>query len=192
MLDELLAHDEVTETCVLRSRVGFMALHAGLEEGTGELAAAAADANGGSLYEVQVGSGLWWHVPSTRFHPRHSEALESFLRHVEVVFSIHGYGRRRLGPTILLGGSNRQLADDLARSLRSHTDLHVITDLHSIPRGLRGTHPDNPVNLPRRGGVQVELPPSARNGRARAAIADAMVATVDRLRDRLGAPRAAD
>ena len=31
-----------------------------------------------------------------------------------------------------------------------------------IPADLRGLHPRNPVNLPRLGGVQVELPPRVR------------------------------
>ena len=36
------------------------------------------------------------------------------------------------------------------------------TDIDSIPRQLRGLHPANPVNLPRDGGVQIELPPRVR------------------------------
>ena len=35
-------------------------------------------------------------------------------------------------------------------------------DLSAIPRALRGMHPDNPVNRPRHGGVQLELPPRVR------------------------------
>ena len=37
-----------------------------------------------------------------------------------------------------------------------------MTELDDIPRELRGLHPDNPVNVPRRGGVQLELPPRVR------------------------------
>jgi phage replication-related protein YjqB (UPF0714/DUF867 family) len=33
----------------------------------------------------------------------------------------------------------------------------VVTDLGSIPRELRGLHPDNPVNRSRGGGAQLEL-----------------------------------
>ena len=36
------------------------------------------------------------------------------------------------------------------------------TDLEAIPRELRGLHPDNPVNVPPHGGVQIELPPRVR------------------------------
>ena len=39
---------------------------------------------------------------------------------------------------------------------------HVVCDLDAIPRELRGLHPDNPVNLPRDRGVQIELPPRVR------------------------------
>jgi phage replication-related protein YjqB (UPF0714/DUF867 family) len=38
----------------------------------------------------------------------------------------------------------------------------VITDLEEIPLRLRGLHDDNPVNLPRDAGVQIELPPRVR------------------------------
>jgi phage replication-related protein YjqB (UPF0714/DUF867 family) len=38
----------------------------------------------------------------------------------------------------------------------------VVTDLDDIPHALRGQHADNPVNLPRGGGVQLELPPRVR------------------------------
>ena len=41
--------------------------------------------------------------------------------------------------------------------------MNVITDLDDIPIELRGLHPANPVNQPAGGGVQVELPPSARD-----------------------------
>ena len=37
-----------------------------------------------------------------------------------------------------------------------------MTELDDIPRELRGLHPANPVNLPRHGGVQLELPPRVR------------------------------
>jgi phage replication-related protein YjqB (UPF0714/DUF867 family) len=38
----------------------------------------------------------------------------------------------------------------------------VVTDLQDIPPELRGLHPRNPVNLVRRGGAQLELPPRVR------------------------------
>lgn len=177
MLDELLAHDQVIETVRLGSRVGFMALHGGIEEGTAELATAAAEASGASLYTVTIGEGLWWHVPSIQFDPLHSSSLATFLEHVEVAFSLHGYGRRELGDTILLGGSNRQQARALGAELTARTGLAVIHDIDAIPAGLRGTHARNPVNLPRDGGVQIELPPSARNGAIGSAVVEAMAAS---------------
>lgn len=164
MLAELLDHDAVTETCHIRGRIGFMALHGGIEEGTAELAAAAADTADASLYSVVVGEGLWWHVPSTKFDPQESHGLAKFVSHVDVALSLHGYGRRALGATVLLGGRNRAAAQLVATSLRSYTDLAVIDDLNEIPPGLKGLHARNPVNLPSQQGVQIELPPSARNG----------------------------
>ena len=45
----------------------------------------------------------------------------------------------------------------------------MLDGIDAIPRELRGLHPDNPVNRPRAGGVQLELPPRVRglgpNGR---------------------------
>ena len=38
----------------------------------------------------------------------------------------------------------------------------VVDDVGAMPSTLRGLHPDNPVNRPPGGGVQVELPPSVR------------------------------
>lgn len=40
--------------------------------------------------------------------------------------------------------------------------FEVVTELADIPPELRGLHRSNPVNLPPRHGVQIELPPSAR------------------------------
>jgi phage replication-related protein YjqB (UPF0714/DUF867 family) len=41
-------------------------------------------------------------------------------------------------------------------------DYEIVTELDRIPKDLRGLHPDNPVNLPRHQGVQIELPPRIR------------------------------
>jgi phage replication-related protein YjqB (UPF0714/DUF867 family) len=38
----------------------------------------------------------------------------------------------------------------------------VLDDIEQIPKELRGLHPANPVNVPRLGGVQLELPPRVR------------------------------
>jgi phage replication-related protein YjqB (UPF0714/DUF867 family) len=65
--------------------------------------------------------------------------------------------------TVLLGGGNRRLAAHLAAHLRPGLpDYTVEDDLDAIPVELRGLHPDNPANLPRLGGVQMELPPRIR------------------------------
>ena len=79
MLDELLATDGVLEESVLRGRVGFMALHAGLETATYEIASEAAEASGASFYAVRQPWSLYWHVPSIQFDPSLSPALSAFL-----------------------------------------------------------------------------------------------------------------
>ena len=94
-------------------------------------------------------------------------ALVAFLEHVERVVSVHGFGGLRGDDdrwiTGLLGGSNRELAAEVALLLREALPHYKwIDDLDRIPRELRGLHPDNPVNRPRQAGVQLELPPRVR------------------------------
>lgn len=151
---------------MLAGGLGLMAFHGGLEAGTAEIAEAAAAASGASLYLVRQPAGLRWHVPSTSVTPADSPALEAWLDHVDVAVALHGYGRIRQPRRILLGGTNRELAARLAGLLATRLPgLNVITDLDDIPIELRGLHPGNPVNRPAGGGVQVELPPSARDRR---------------------------
>lgn len=161
---ELLATDGVEEVCELRGRFGFMAYHGGaLEEMTDVIARAAADATGASYYGVHQPKGLERHIPSIRFDPAHSSAMQSFVDHVHTVITVHGYGRPGLYTTVLVGGQNRDLAHHVGASLRAHLPAYdIATDLERIPTELRGLHPRNPVNLPPRRGVQIELPPRVR------------------------------
>jgi len=119
VFDELLAHPGVEEIVELRSTFGFMAYHGGsLEEVTDVVATAAAEQAGASLYAVLQPPGFRWHIPSTEVRPEHSEALAEFLDHVEVVVTVHGYGREGMWTTLLVGGQNRTLADHVASHLR--------------------------------------------------------------------------
>lgn len=160
LLDTPGVHEQLT----LRSPFGFMAFHGGhLEAVTDVVAAAAADAAGASYYGVLHPHRLDVHLPSTRFRPASSPALARFIDHVEVVVTVHGYGRRGRWTALLAGGGNRDLAKHVAAHLRPALDgYEVVTDLDDIPAELRGLHPDNPVNLPVTGGVQLELPPRVR------------------------------
>jgi phage replication-related protein YjqB (UPF0714/DUF867 family) len=142
-----------------------MAFHGGnLEEGTDVIAAAAAEEAGASLYAVRQPTSLRWHLPSIEVGPEDSPALAAFLAHVDVAVAIHGYGREGLWTTVLLGGGHRALAAHLAGHLRDALPgYEVLDDLEAIPADLRGVHRRNPVNLPRAGGVQLELPPRTRS-----------------------------
>jgi phage replication-related protein YjqB (UPF0714/DUF867 family) len=164
MLSELLEHAGVVERVELRSTFGFMAFHGGsLERGTDQIAVAAAERAGASLYAVIQPPDLRWHVPSTSFDPRHSAALASFVDHVDVAVAIHGYGRQGMFTTLLLGGRNRRLARHVAGPLqRRLPDYEIVDEVSAIPAELAGQHPRNPVNLPAAAGVQVELPPRVR------------------------------
>ncbi len=159
-----LAAAGVVERCELGTRFGFMAYHGGqLEEMTDVIAAAAAERSEASLYAVVHPGPDPVHFPSTHVRPTESRALAAFLDHVDVVVTVHGYGRRSMFTSLLLGGRNRELAGKLAAALApALPDFDVVTDLHRIPKKLRGLHADNPVNLPRQRGVQLELPPRVR------------------------------
>ena len=159
MLADLIASPGVQEIVSLRGSVGTLALHGGLEAHTATVAESVSAAAGASHYAVVQPDDLRWHVPSVAYDPAASPALRRFLSHVRLAVSFHGFGRKGLEGTVLLGGSNRRLAGVLARSLRARTGLRVIDDVDEIPQGLRGLHPRNPVNLPELGGVQVELSP---------------------------------
>lgn len=160
----LLATPGVDEILELRGRIGFMAYHGGaLEAMTDVIATGAAERSAASLYAVAQPDGMREHLPSIHVRPEESEQLAAFVEHVDIVITIHGYGRRGLFSALLLGGQNRPFADHIGRSLRHTLPAYdVITDLDTIPKQLRGLHRNNPVNLPRNGGVQIELPPRVR------------------------------
>jgi len=161
---EVLAHEGVREECVLRGSFGFMAFHGGaLEERTDVIAREAAEASGASYYGVLMPDDMKWHLPSHLVDAADSPDLARFLDHVEVVVTVHGYGRRGFFTSLLLGGRNRRLATHLAGHLRDRLPAYeIVDDLDAIPRDLRGQHQDNPVNVPLHAGVQIELPPRVR------------------------------
>jgi phage replication-related protein YjqB (UPF0714/DUF867 family) len=184
-LAQLLAMPGVREECVLRSNVGFMALHGGSQDrGTEQIARRAADQAGASYYAIVQPSGLRVHLTSRLHDPDDSAHLRGFLEHIDVAISVHGFGRdgfalwcdpdrgliiqpygpamrgRQSGPLrgIIVGGLNAPLLA-VARQLFAvrFADYHVADE-----RVRLGFHPDNPVNLPPAHGVQVELPPGLR------------------------------
>ncbi|WP_206537687.1 poly-gamma-glutamate hydrolase family protein [Ilumatobacter nonamiensis] len=160
----VLGRPGVEEVCELRGPVGFMAYHGGdLELMTDVIARRAADAADASLYAVLQPAGMRAHFPSTTVVPGESAALAEFLDHVDIVVTIHGFGRRGMFGSLLLGGQNRGFAEHVGVTLRRHLPAYdVVTELDSIPKQLRGLHDLNPVNVPRHGGVQIELPPRVR------------------------------
>jgi len=164
MFAQLLAHAGVEEVCELRGRFGFMAYHGGsLEVATDVIARAAAERSGASYYGVLQPADLQWHIPSTKVRPEESTALAQFLEHVDVVITVHGYGRQNFFTSLLLGGQNRDLAGLLGTNIRSTLPAYrTITDIDEIPPELRGQHAQNPVNIPQLAGVQLELPPRVR------------------------------
>lgn len=163
-LSELLAYDDVQEECVIRSQFGFMAFHGGaLEEVTDVIASRAAERAGASYYGIQLPDNLEWHIPSHRVTADQSPALAEFLNHVNIVVTVHGFGRAGYFTSLLLGGRNRRLAAHLGDRLRHHLPAYsILDDIDLIPGNLRGLHQDNPVNVVQHAGVQLELPPRVR------------------------------
>lgn len=161
-LSELLARPDVTESSTLRSTFGFLAIHGGgLEKMTDVIAERAAAEAGASVYVVHHPPGYPNHLSSKAFHGDESSMLANFLEHVDVVVSLHGYGRMNRSTQLLVGGRNRTLANHLGQHVVV-PGYQVITDLDDIPRELRGLHADNPVNRTRGGGAQIELSPRVR------------------------------
>lgn len=161
MLSDLIAHPDVCETMHLAGSVGVMAIHGGVEKHTDSIAHAIADRTGASRYVLTQPPGLGWHIPSTGYDPAQSASLEHFLAGVRTVVSLHGFGREHLRRSVLVGGCNASLREQMAEAIGRHTSLDVVTG-DRIPRGLRGMHASNPVNLARHGGVQLELSHSCR------------------------------
>ena len=163
-LTELLAVTDVVEECELRSTFGLMAIHGGgLEAMTDVIAASAAGLADASYYAVLHPDDVEHHLSSLRYRVEESAALAAFVDHVDVVVSIHGYGREGSWTSILAGGRNRQLADTVAAEVATRLpEYDVIVELGRIPAELRGLSVRNPVNLPPNHGVQLELPPRVR------------------------------
>ena len=142
----LLADDGVVERCALASRFGFMAYHGGgLEEMT-EAIAAPPQSSGASLYAVVQPCGSA-HFPSTSTAGRVGGAGQ-FLDHVDVVVTVHGFGRRGRFTSLLLGGRNRELARASVGRCVALPAYDIVTELEEIPRDCAALHPGNPVNLP--------------------------------------------
>src|SRR3984957_7168701 len=73
-LAELLRMPGVREECILRAKVGFLALHGGSQDrGTDQIARRAAEQAGASYYAVVHPPGLRVHLTSRRHDPDQSE-----------------------------------------------------------------------------------------------------------------------
>lgn len=161
-LSELFTDPDVVESSTLRSRFGFLAIHGGgLERMTDVIAERAALAADASVYVVRHPENYPHHLSSAAYRAGESALLDAFLTHVDVVVSLHGYGRVGRTMELLAGGGNRTLAAHLAAYV-SVPGFEVVTDMDAIPRELRGLHPDNPVNRVSGGGAQLELTPRVR------------------------------
>ncbi|CAI8423234.1 MAG: Uncharacterised protein [Acidimicrobiaceae bacterium] len=162
---DLLSTPQITEEIEIRSSFGVCALHGGgLERATEAVARDVAKNTDSSYYAVLQPEGSRLHLSSKYFDPKKSLKLNHFLKNIDTLVSIHGYGKEDDFWALLLGGSNREMAYHLAGSLRGvlPEEYRVVDQIDQIPLHLRGIHPDNPVNCPINGGVQIEIPPGLR------------------------------
>lgn len=162
---DLLSQPGVREDVEIRGTFGFLAFHGGpVERVTSLIARRAAERAGATYYSIDQPAERPLHIPSTRFRPDESPAFAEVIDHVDVVCTVHGYGREMDKQHLLLGGQNRALATAMGDELRARLPERflVVTDLEEIPKELRGVHRNNPVNLPPGKGVQLELPPGVR------------------------------
>ncbi len=141
------------------------------------------------MYAVVQPDDLFWHVPSISYDPAHSEALEGFLADISLAVSIHGFGRRDMTATALIGGQNEDAGRRVAAGLGAGTSLVTVTERDAIPPKLRGVHPRNPVNAPSSGGVQIELTPDLRRSPALERVTDALTGIVASLVAETSTPR---
>lgn len=179
--EELLDEPQVFEYSRIAGRLGIMAVHGGkIEPGTEEIACQVAFETGSSLYVISPRGekeGSFYHVTSSRIDPRKSSALETFIRHVDIGISIHGYWED--WDAIFLGGRNQDVKRIVAAELaRSFPNYGIVTNLDRIPRYMRGSKKENIINRPNFYGVQVELPPYMRQETARHIVVEALAESV--------------
>ena len=162
---DLLAEPGVQEIVEVRSSVGLLAFHGGsLERMTDVIAVDAAERAGASVYAVVQPPGLRWHVKSIDVTPDASDAPAHVPRprgggdrgtRLRPGRDVDVAAPRRIQP--LTGPSTSP-----ATCAPALPDYEIVDELDAIPVELRGLHERNPVNLPRLGGVQLELPPRVR------------------------------
>ena len=112
---DLLSTPQITEEIEIRSSFGICALHGGgLERATEAVARDVAKSTDSSYYAVLQPEGSRLHLSSKYFDPKQSLKLDQFLKNIDSVISIHGYGKEDDFWALLLGGRNREMAYHLA------------------------------------------------------------------------------
>jgi phage replication-related protein YjqB (UPF0714/DUF867 family) len=132
--------------------ITIMSPHGGfIDIGTSAIAAAIAgrDMNLYDFQGLQAVNGIDLHITSSRFR---DEKLMKLIERSDLGVGVHNMGRMETN-AIWLGGLNQNLKA-LAHKHLLAKGFAVET---SMPR-YRGEHPKNICNLPRRQGIQLELP----------------------------------
>ena len=159
---------EVQEYLRLEGPLGLIALHGGgIEPGTEEIARFVAYHSGASLYVYagrRSGGNLSLHRPSHDGKAEKRTLFVEFLNHVKAAISIHGHGRGQ--DRVYVGGLHQSMVQRFVGLVRPALfEYEWIANPKIIPLGLRGQSPNNVVNLPPHGGMQLELPLKLRQTR---------------------------
>lgn len=132
--------------------ITIMSPHGGfIDIGTSAIAAAIAgrDMNLYDFQGLQAINGIDLHVTSTRFR---DDKLMTLIDRCDLGVGVHNMGLMETD-AIWLGGLNQSLKE----SARKHLLAEGFAVETSIPR-YRGEHSKNICNLPKRHGIQLELP----------------------------------
>jgi phage replication-related protein YjqB (UPF0714/DUF867 family) len=163
-LAELLQEEDILEYHALQGPVGVMAIHGGnIERGTEQLANYIARHSHASLYVISPRTQKrdWkYHISSNKINPQESEKLTEFLNHVATAISIHGHIIRK--DILCIGGLNDSLRKSVVRSLKEEFDVVDAMEDGGPCKNLAGRNLKNVVNLPRKKGVQIEIPLTIR------------------------------
>jgi phage replication-related protein YjqB (UPF0714/DUF867 family) len=139
----------------------------GIEPGTEEIARALARASGASLYVLagrRAAGNKALHVTSTAMRAGVSARLDRALARCRTAIAIHGHAQPGAPRAIYVSGRAAAAAGLISAALRGAlAGWDVIDDPARIPPGLAGLSPENFVNRPAGGGVQIELPRALRD-----------------------------
>ena len=184
---DFVKHPKTKESSSTEGRIAVLAIHAGTEDGTGQVVK---DVKNASKY---IAHNPNKRIASTRVTPTHSEHLSRVRDYADTAVSIHGHGRQGKylrgnevvdrTKTVYVTGQNQYLSKKIASQLERKLgkEYTVETNLKYIPKHLQGEGDSNIANRFRNKGVQIELPKKLReNSKHRKHVSDSISYAIDK------------